>query len=37
MAELKVLGLDPGLRVTGWGVILVALERLCTAIYTGGS
>ena len=28
MAELKVLGLDPGLRVTGWGVILVDGNRL---------
>jgi crossover junction endodeoxyribonuclease RuvC len=28
MAEIKLLGLDPGLRVTGWGVIAVDGNRL---------
>jgi crossover junction endodeoxyribonuclease RuvC len=28
MAEIKLLGLDPGLRVTGWGVLAVDGNRL---------
>ena len=28
MAEIKLLGLDPGLRVTGWGVLCVDGNRL---------
>lgn len=28
MAEIKLLGLDPGLRITGWGVLAVDGNRL---------
>lgn len=28
MAEIKLLGLDPGLRITGWGVLAVNGNRL---------
>lgn len=28
MAEIKLLGLDPGLRITGWGVVAVDGNRL---------